>query len=208
MHDADSLNINSKAAERQERHLTCQQSRSSPVSRGTLTSHQNYDFHFIDSSILLFHSFLLVRVYVSERVRTAYPYQYISLGHGQPQQRVNKMADHSHDHDLEKGTYDQSQTTVTSHAVHGVHGHTGKRLRHFFRPDGRKVHIAHSPDEVEKLKRRLSVADPAEVGCENGFDVVIHGSLDHVSTSLFFSGQRPFWDVLWGIVYNRFQLLT
>jgi hypothetical protein len=96
---------------------------------------------------------------------------------------LTKMGEHGHEHDkdLEKGPHD-SETTVTSHGIHGihgVHGHTGKRLRHFLRPDGRKVHIAATPDEVEKLKKRLSVSDPTLTG-DGGFDVVIHGSLDHV----------------------------
>jgi hypothetical protein len=88
-----------------------------------------------------------------------------------------------HDHDVEKGNYN-SETTLAIHGVHGVHGHAGRRLRHFFRPDGRKVHIAATPEEVEKLKRKLSVSDPTLMG-DKGFDVVIHGSLDHVSSFPF-----------------------
>ncbi|KAF2432248.1 hypothetical protein EJ08DRAFT_609485 [Tothia fuscella] len=93
-----------------------------------------------------------------------------------------------HDHDVEKASglntpenKTQNISSITIQAVGSTtppqhHHHSGKRLRHFLRPNGKKVHIAHSPDEVERLKRSLSVSDPAG----EGFDVVIHGSLDHI----------------------------
>jgi hypothetical protein len=54
-----------------------------------------------------------------------------------------------------------------------IHGHTGRRVRHFFNPEGRKVHVAYSPDEANKLRE-------AE-GHNDDFDLVIHGSPEHVS---------------------------
>jgi hypothetical protein len=51
----------------------------------------------------------------------------------------------------------------------------GKRLRQFLRPDGRKIHIAATPEEYDQLKRQLS-----ETEADSDFDVFIHGSLEHV----------------------------
>ncbi|ORY18017.1 bacterial low temperature requirement A protein-domain-containing protein [Clohesyomyces aquaticus] len=70
-----------------------------------------------------------------------------------------------------------NQTPVGAHPHHHhphVH-HTGKRFRHFLRPDGRKVHIAGSPDEAEHLRKTLSTIDK-----DADFDLVIHGSPEHI----------------------------
>ncbi|KAF2471400.1 uncharacterized protein BDR25DRAFT_285984 [Lindgomyces ingoldianus] len=64
---------------------------------------------------------------------------------------------------------------MSAHPHHLHLHHTGKRLRHFFRPDGRKVHIAGSPDEAEKLRKTLSAVEK-----EGEFDLVIHGSPEHI----------------------------
>lgn len=77
-------------------------------------------------------------------------------------------------------------TNATTHA-HGVgqhhhlhvHGHTGKRIRQLLRPDGRKVHIAQSPEEATTLRRTLTETNEKE-----DFDLVIHGSPEHVSTTM------------------------
>jgi len=61
-------------------------------------------------------------------------------------------------------------TPVSHHHPH----HTAKRLRHFFLPSGRKVHVASSPDDVEHMRPRLSTIEKDE------FDLVIHGSPEHV----------------------------
>jgi hypothetical protein len=73
-----------------------------------------------------------------------------------------------------------STTTPAQHEPHQHHHshlghHTGKRLKHFLRPDGRKVHIASSPDEANHIRKKLSTAN------EKDFDLVIHGSPEHVS---------------------------
>ncbi|KAI9863856.1 MAG: hypothetical protein M1813_003508 [Trichoglossum hirsutum] len=49
------------------------------------------------------------------------------------------------------------------------------RLRQFFLPDGRKVHIAASPQEADTLKHKLSRQYP-----DQEFDLYIHGSPEHV----------------------------
>ncbi|KAI9884875.1 MAG: tRNA-specific adenosine deaminase subunit tad3 [Watsoniomyces obsoletus] len=53
------------------------------------------------------------------------------------------------------------------------HHHNGRRLRQFLRPDGRRVHIAQSPEEEIKLRKHLESTDEP-------FDVYIHGSPEHV----------------------------
>ncbi|KAF2006176.1 hypothetical protein P154DRAFT_615533 [Amniculicola lignicola CBS 123094] len=55
------------------------------------------------------------------------------------------------------------------------HHHSGKRVRHFFRPDGRKVHIAVSPEEASSLRKTLSTTEK-----DGDFDLVIHGSPEHI----------------------------
>jgi hypothetical protein len=68
--------------------------------------------------------------------------------------------------------------TTTHHTPHHphVHGHSGKRLRHFFSPEGRRIQVAHSPDEANNI-RKQSIA----VNEKDDFDLVIHGSPEHVS---------------------------
>ena len=77
--------------------------------------------------------------------------------------------------------------TPTSSVGLDVHflQHTRSRLRHFLKPDGRKVHIVSSPEEAVRLRRRLSVVEKGE------FDIVIHGDEEHVRIfQTYFRGQR------------------
>ncbi|KAI9819803.1 MAG: hypothetical protein M1832_003878 [Thelocarpon impressellum] len=53
--------------------------------------------------------------------------------------------------------------------------HPRKRLRQFIDANGRKIHVAHSPEEAADLHRRLSSIKPGEP-----FDVHIHGSPEHL----------------------------
>ncbi|MCJ1271533.1 hypothetical protein MMC22_011435 [Lobaria immixta] len=53
--------------------------------------------------------------------------------------------------------------------------HHGRWLRNLLRPDGRRVHIAGSPEEHERLRRTLSTVEP-----DGQFDVYIHGSDEHL----------------------------
>jgi len=67
-------------------------------------------------------------------------------------------------------------TTTTGITVSSGHSHhRGKRLRHFILPDGRKVHIALSPEEAESLRQRLTAINKDEP-----FDLVISGSPEHL----------------------------
>lgn len=71
---------------------------------------------------------------------------------------------------------DGSTTPTPSFGSNSHHlAHARSRLRHFLRPDGRKVHIASSPEDAEKLRRTLSVTEKGD------FDIVIHGEEEHVS---------------------------
>ncbi|TVY33559.1 hypothetical protein LOCC1_G007531, partial [Lachnellula occidentalis] len=67
-------------------------------------------------------------------------------------------------------------TTTTSAGSH-QHHHRGHRLRNFLLPDGRKVHIALSPEEAESLKQRLAAIRKDE---PEPFDLVLSGSPEHL----------------------------
>ncbi|KAI9803941.1 MAG: hypothetical protein M1833_000222 [Piccolia ochrophora] len=56
-----------------------------------------------------------------------------------------------------------------------AHRHRGRRLRQLLHPDGRKIHIALSPEEAEALKRQLSDTPNNEP-----FDLYIQGSPEHL----------------------------
>jgi hypothetical protein len=81
-------------------------------------------------------------------------------------------------------TEHMSSTAPTNHSEHThLPFRSGRhRLRHILRPDGKKVHIAGSPDEFKTLKRTLSTTQPDL----DSWEVVIHGSLEHVSLPLSF----------------------
>ena len=57
---------------------------------------------------------------------------------------------------------------------HHAHGH--RRLLEFVRPNGVKVHIAHTPEQHAQLQRELSEKHP-----EGDFDVFVSGTAEHVS---------------------------
>jgi len=74
------------------------------------------------------------------------------------------------------GTSTPTTTSGITLASGGSHSHhRGKRLRHLLLPDGRKVHIALSPEEAESLRQRLNVIQKDEP-----FDLVIAGSPEHL----------------------------
>jgi hypothetical protein len=70
-----------------------------------------------------------------------------------------------------------SGTTTPNH--HHLLNHHGKRTRQFVRPDGRKIHIAHTPEEHAALSKQLSQNNP-----DDAFDVFIQGTPEHVSVLL------------------------
>ena len=53
----------------------------------------------------------------------------------------------------------------------------GRWLRKLSRPNGRRVHIAKSPEEHERLRKTLLKIEPDEE-----YDVYIHGSDEHVNS--------------------------
>ncbi|KAL9110920.1 MAG: hypothetical protein Q9227_004535 [Pyrenula ochraceoflavens] len=56
------------------------------------------------------------------------------------------------------------------------HHHTnGRRVKLFFRPDGRRVHIASSPEDHQRMQRHLSVSEP-----DPHFDLYVYGSPEHL----------------------------
>ncbi|KAB8303193.1 hypothetical protein EYC80_004640 [Monilinia laxa] len=66
-------------------------------------------------------------------------------------------------------------TTLHGTSTPHSHHHRGNRLRNFILPNGRKVHIAPSPEEAEILRRRLSAIEE-----DQPFDLVINGSPEHL----------------------------
>ena len=58
---------------------------------------------------------------------------------------------------------------------HSGHFHTPGRLKKLLKPDGRRVHIAASPEEHIRLTRTLPKIEPDE-----NFDCYIHGSEEHL----------------------------
>ena len=79
-------------------------------------------------------------------------------------------AEHGHEHGLEH----HHEHEHGDHHIHIPH-HPGKRLKQWARADGRKIHIAHTPEEEVELRRYLSVSEPSQ-----DFDIYIHGSPEHV----------------------------
>jgi hypothetical protein len=67
--------------------------------------------------------------------------------------------------------FDYASTTSDQYHHHHLHNHHGRRLRHFFLPCGRPVHIVHTPTEVVQLQRHLST-----IYVEQDFDVHVSGS--------------------------------
>ncbi|KAL8827765.1 MAG: hypothetical protein Q9191_002993 [Dirinaria sp. TL-2023a] len=66
-------------------------------------------------------------------------------------------------------------STPSNPNLHSSH-HTGKRLRQLLHPNGRRIHIAGSPDEHERLKLQLVTSEP-----DQDFDVCVHGSPEHLA---------------------------
>lgn len=70
--------------------------------------------------------------------------------------------------------------STTPSNLHGTstphsHHHKGHRLRNFVLPNGRKVHIAPSPEEAKPLRRHLSAIEK-----DQPFDLVMNGSSEHL----------------------------
>ncbi|MCJ1230263.1 hypothetical protein MMC12_006935 [Toensbergia leucococca] len=67
---------------------------------------------------------------------------------------------------------DQSGGAHTSKLHHPV-----RRIKQYLRPNGRKVHICTTPEEIEKLKHQLAIQEGHE-----DFDLYLHGSPEHLDT--------------------------
>ncbi|KAL8766609.1 MAG: hypothetical protein Q9209_006674 [Squamulea sp. 1 TL-2023] len=61
-----------------------------------------------------------------------------------------------------------------SRSKHGLQ-HNGQRLKKLLRPDGRRVHVAASPEEHARLHKTLAEIEP-----DGNFDIFIHGSPEHL----------------------------
>ena len=59
--------------------------------------------------------------------------------------------------------------------THRHRSHRGQRLRKLLHPDGKRIHIANSPEEHSKLKATLAKIEP-----DDNFDIYIHGSPEHL----------------------------
>jgi hypothetical protein len=57
-------------------------------------------------------------------------------------------------------------------------------LRHFLHPNGKRVHVAHSPEEAVRLRKTLQRDSAAATTGpeEEGFDVVLSGTREHLET--------------------------
>ena len=55
------------------------------------------------------------------------------------------------------------------------HTHHGHRLRKLLHPNGKRIHIAATPDEHRRLEKDLQHIEP-----DGNFDVYIHGSKEHL----------------------------
>ena len=70
---------------------------------------------------------------------------------------------------------------VDSNQAHGepqrhYSHHRGQRLRKLLHPDGKRIHIATTPEEHVKLKNELPKVEPDE-----NFEIHLHGSPEHLS---------------------------
>lgn len=75
-------------------------------------------------------------------------------------------------------TFDTTSTLAPSqhHRISfGHHHRSGKRARHFLHPNGKKIHVASSPHDVENLRRTVEAIEK-----DGDFELVIHGSPEHI----------------------------
>ncbi|KXT10484.1 hypothetical protein AC579_8880 [Pseudocercospora musae] len=83
--------------------------------------------------------------------------------------------------DLEKHNIAASGLKSDGHISRHVPGHQHhtarlrERLRHFLHPNGKRIHVAASPEEADQLKKRLG-----EIHQDHEFDVYISGTSEHL----------------------------
>lgn len=78
--------------------------------------------------------------------------------------------------DIEKQAQDvTNKSDGQQHHIHNGH-RIRERLRHFVHPNGKRIHVAASPEEADQLKKRLS-----QIHSNDEFDVYISGTSDHLN---------------------------
>lgn len=76
---------------------------------------------------------------------------------------------------MEKASTEPLSSPALPEVTHG-HFHTGKRLRQLLRPNGKRIHIAATPEEHIRLTRTLPNIEP-----DDNFEIYIHGSAEHLA---------------------------
>lgn len=77
--------------------------------------------------------------------------------------------------DLEKQDLGFTSTAGGQAPQHPHLARVRERLRHFLHPNGKRIHVANSPEDAAHLRRRL-----AQIHSEDEFDVYISGSPEHL----------------------------
>lgn len=94
-------------------------------------------------------------------------------------------------------------STATIDQAHHRH-HRGRRLRQLILPNGRKVHIAPSPEDAVNLQKRLEITEKHEP-----FELVISGSPEHLeavrTVHNHHEGQREALRQKHGEIYDEFE---
>ncbi|KAF6229580.1 hypothetical protein HO173_011435 [Letharia columbiana] len=95
--------------------------------------------------------------------------------------------------------------TTPPQASHG-HLHTGRRLRKLLRPNGRRVHIAGTPEEYVHLTRTLPNIEP-----DDNFDCYLQGSTEHLEAvreiHAFHENRSHDLRTQHGSIYEEFELV-
>lgn len=80
--------------------------------------------------------------------------------------------------DIEKQQIGLSTGAQEVHSTHHTHhhgAHLRERLRHFLHPNGKKIHVAASPEEAVSLKARLE-----QIHSNEDFEIYISGTPEHL----------------------------
>lgn len=87
------------------------------------------------------------------------------------------MASHMDSTDPEKanGLSFAKEDHSSGEPKHHYAARTRERVRHFLHPDGRRIHVASSPEEIAQLRKKLS-----NVHKEGDFDIYLSGTPEHL----------------------------
>nr|POE77793.1 hypothetical protein CFP56_09436 [Quercus suber] len=75
-------------------------------------------------------------------------------------------------------TFANESPVHTSTTTHHPHPHSAKareRIRNFLHPDGRRIHVATSPEESNRLRKQLE-----QLNDQGDFDVFLSGTAEHL----------------------------